>query len=43
MRIYKVKDLDNLNRDHADAVAFEAGKKKKTKVGGKGRRELRLV
>lgn len=35
IRIYKVKDLDILGRDHAEAAAFERGeKKKKTKKGG---------
>ncbi|KAK3330369.1 glycosyltransferase family 66 protein [Apodospora peruviana] len=29
IRIYKVKDLDNLGRDHASAAAFERGHKKK--------------
>lgn len=45
VRIYKVKDLDKLGRDHASAVAFEAGKKKrKGKAGGsKGARKLRIV
>ena len=36
IRIYKVKDLDNVGRDHASAVAFDKGHKKK---GGKGRRK----
>jgi dolichyl-diphosphooligosaccharide--protein glycosyltransferase len=45
VRIYKVKDLDKLGRDHASAVAFEAGKKKrKSKAGkSKGARKLRIV
>ncbi|KAG0635907.1 Oligosaccharyl transferase STT3 subunit-domain-containing protein [Tuber brumale] len=44
VRIYKVKDLDNLGRDHASAAAFDAGKKKskRTKVG-KAQRKLRVV
>ncbi|KAI9809017.1 MAG: oligosaccharyl transferase stt3 subunit [Sarcosagium campestre] len=29
IRIYKVKDLDNVGRDHASAVAFEKGNKKR--------------
>ncbi|KAI9782096.1 MAG: oligosaccharyl transferase stt3 subunit [Geoglossum umbratile] len=29
IRIYKVKDLDNIGRDHASAMAFEKGSKKK--------------
>ena len=29
IRIYRVKDLDNVGRDHASAVAFEKGSKKK--------------
>ncbi|KAA8896303.1 Oligosaccharyl transferase STT3 subunit-domain-containing protein [Sphaerosporella brunnea] len=45
VRIYKVKDLDNLGRDHASAAAFESGKKKrKSKAGkAKGARKLRIV
>lgn len=44
VRIYKVKPLDNVGRDHAGANAFEAGKKKvkrgkQAKVG----RKLRVV
>ncbi|PHH67226.1 hypothetical protein CDD81_2995 [Ophiocordyceps australis] len=35
IRIYKVKDLDNLGRDHAAAAAFERGQKKKKNVGKK--------
>jgi len=31
IRIYKVKDLDNVGRDHHSAVAFEKGHKKKAK------------
>ncbi|CAZ85980.1 unnamed protein product [Tuber melanosporum] len=44
VRIYKVKDLDNLGRDHVSAAAFDAGKKKskRTKVG-KAQRKLRVV
>lgn len=33
IRIYKVKDLDNVGRDHASAVAFERGNKKKRSPG----------
>lgn len=33
IRIYKVKDLDNVGRDHASAVAFEKGNKKKRSAG----------
>ncbi|KAH0545047.1 oligosaccharyl transferase stt3 subunit [Glutinoglossum americanum] len=29
IRIYKVKDLDNVGRDHASAMSFEKGSKKK--------------
>lgn len=32
VRIYKVKDLDNLGRSHKAAAAFEAGKKNKRKA-----------
>lgn len=37
IRIYKVKDLDNVGRDHASAVAFEKGHKKKRSAGAKRR------
>lgn len=44
VRIYKVKDLDKLGRDHASAVAFESGKKKrKSKLGKNKVRKLRVV
>ncbi|PUU80681.1 Oligosaccharyl transferase STT3 subunit-domain-containing protein [Tuber borchii] len=45
VRIYKVKDLDNLGRDHVSAAAFGAGKKKskKTKAGKGAQRKLRVV
>ncbi|KAI9798877.1 MAG: oligosaccharyl transferase stt3 subunit [Piccolia ochrophora] len=33
IRIYKVKDLDNVGRDHANAMAFERGNKKKKAAG----------
>lgn len=44
VRIYKVKPLDNIGREHAAADAFEAGKKK-TKRGkaAKAARKLRVV
>src|ERR1700733_5732891 len=35
IRIYKVKDLDNVGRDHASAVAFDRGHKKKQSAGAK--------
>merc|ERR1712000_518543 len=42
IRIYKVKDLDNVGRDHASAAAFEKGHKKKGRKGAKrGARVLR--
>lgn len=41
IRIYKVKDLDNVGRDHASAVAFEKGNKKKKTVKRRGPRVLR--
>ena len=37
IRIYKVKDLDNVGRDHASAVAFEKGHKKKRSSAAKRR------
>lgn len=42
IRIYKVKDLDNLGRDHASAAAFERGQKKKKVIKKKGPRVLRV-
>ena len=42
IRIYRVKDLDNLGRDHASAVAFDRGVKKKRAVQRKGTRLLRV-
>lgn len=42
IRIYKVKDLDNLGRDHASASAFERGQKKKKVIKKKGPRVLRV-
>ncbi len=41
IRIYKVKDLDNLGRDHASAVAFDKGNKKKKTAKRRGARVLR--
>jgi dolichyl-diphosphooligosaccharide---protein glycosyltransferase len=41
IRIYKVKPLDNVGRDHASAVAFEKGHKKKRAAKRKGARVLR--
>ncbi|KAL7275123.1 oligosaccharyl transferase stt3 subunit [Rhizina undulata] len=43
VRIYKVKDLDNVGRDHAAAAAFEAGKKKRKGKKSRGVRALRVV
>ena len=42
IRIYKVKDLDNLGRDHASAVAFDKGSKRKKASKRKGARVLRV-
>lgn len=42
IRIYKVKDLDNLGRDHASAAAFDKGNKKKKSSKRKGPRVLRV-
>ncbi|KAJ2906102.1 putative Glycosyltransferase Family 66 [Zalerion maritima] len=42
IRIYKVKDLDNVGRDHASAVAFEKGHKKKKQTSKRGPRSLRV-
>ncbi|OJI97777.1 hypothetical protein ASPVEDRAFT_37205 [Aspergillus versicolor CBS 583.65] len=41
IRIYKVKDLDNLGRDHSNAVAFDRGNKRKKATKKKGPRVLR--
>ncbi|KAJ5728636.1 uncharacterized protein N7483_003144 [Penicillium malachiteum] len=41
IRIFKVKDLDNLGRDHSNAVAFDKGLKRKRASKGKGPRVLR--
>lgn len=45
VRIYKVKDLDNIGRDHAAANAFSAGKKKikRGKAAKGANRKLRVV
>lgn len=42
IRIYKVKDLDNIGRDHAAASAFERGQKKKKATKKSGPRVLRV-
>lgn len=41
IRIYKVKDLDNVGRDHASAVAFDNGNKKRKTGKRRGPRILR--
>ena len=41
IRIYKVKELDNVGRDHASAVAFDRGNKKKKTAKRRGARVLR--
>ena len=41
IRIYKVKDLDNVGRDHKSANSFEKGNKKKKSIKKKGRKVLR--
>ncbi|KAJ5200180.1 hypothetical protein N7472_005384 [Penicillium cf. griseofulvum] len=41
VRLYKVKDLDNLGRDHSNAVAFDKGLKRKRATKPKGPRVLR--
>lgn len=41
IRLYKVKDLDNVGRDHNNAVAFEKGRKKKKSTKKRGPRSLR--
>lgn len=42
IRIYKVKDLDNVGRDHAAAASFERGHKKKKSTKKRGPRVLRV-
>lgn len=42
IRIYKVKDLDNVGRDHTSAAAFERGHKKKKATKKRGPRVLRV-
>ncbi|KAL6908702.1 glycosyltransferase family 66 protein [Trichoderma evansii] len=42
IRIYKVKDLDNIGRDHVNAAAFERGQKKKKAIKKRGARVLRV-
>jgi dolichyl-diphosphooligosaccharide--protein glycosyltransferase len=42
IRIYKVKDLDNLGRDHMSAAAFDRGQKKKKATKKRGPRLLRV-
>ncbi|KAI0204717.1 glycosyltransferase family 66 protein [Astrocystis sublimbata] len=42
IRIYKVKDLDNIGRDHAAAASFERGHKKKKAIKKRGPRVLRV-
>ncbi|QSS55400.1 oligosaccharyl transferase stt3 subunit [Histoplasma capsulatum var. duboisii H88] len=41
IRIFKVKDLDNVGRDHNNASAFDRGRKKKKAPKKRGRRVLR--
>ncbi|KAK4507987.1 hypothetical protein PRZ48_001722 [Zasmidium cellare] len=42
IRIYKVKDLDNLGRSHQEAVGFEKGNKRKKAGKRRGPRTLRV-
>jgi dolichyl-diphosphooligosaccharide--protein glycosyltransferase len=42
IRIYKVKDLDNVGRDHNSAVAFDKGHKKRKTTKRKGPPVLRV-
>lgn len=42
IRIYKVKDLDNVGRDHAAVATFEKGHKKKKASKKRGPRVLRV-
>jgi dolichyl-diphosphooligosaccharide---protein glycosyltransferase len=42
IRIYKVKDLDKLGREHGAAASFERGQKKKKVAKSTGPRTLRV-
>ncbi|KAF7885033.1 hypothetical protein EAF00_010851 [Botryotinia globosa] len=42
IRIYKVKDLDNVGRDHASAASFDRGNKKKKTLKKRGPKVLRV-
>ena len=42
IRIYKVKDLDNVGRDHAAAASFDRGNKKKKTMKRRGPKVLRV-
>jgi dolichyl-diphosphooligosaccharide--protein glycosyltransferase len=42
IRIYKVKDLDNIGREHGAAASFERGHKKKKAIKKRGPRILRV-
>lgn len=42
IRIYKVKDLDPLGRDHSQAIAFDKGHKKRKGVKRRGPKVLRV-
>jgi dolichyl-diphosphooligosaccharide--protein glycosyltransferase len=42
IRIYKVKDLDNVGRDHATAASFDRGNKKKKSAKRRGPKVLRV-
>jgi dolichyl-diphosphooligosaccharide--protein glycosyltransferase len=42
IRIYKVKDLDNVGRDLASAAAFDRGHKKKKAAKRRGPGTLRV-
>ena len=42
IRIYKVKDLDNVGRDHGAVASFERGQKKKKATKKRGARVLRV-
>jgi dolichyl-diphosphooligosaccharide---protein glycosyltransferase len=42
IRIYKVKDLDNVGRDHFSAASFDRGNKKKKATKKRGPRTLRV-
>jgi len=42
IRLYKVKDLDFIGRDHSQAIAFDKGHKKRKAAKRRGAKVLRV-